>query len=104
MSATTRCLADTWERLRLGAPPRLGPTGELALSLASRWNPDDMVAILTAYLGEAGTDGRYPFCVVGGYVSTVLKWNDFDIKWRRILKKNEVPYFHTMEYNANTPP
>jgi hypothetical protein len=97
-------MRDKWELLRIGAPFSLTPTSELAISIAHRWNPADMVTVLTSYLDEAGTDGRYPFVVVAGYVSTVLKWHDFDKKWNKTLRKKGLDYFHAMDCKPHKPP
>lgn len=99
-----RRLAEVWELARLGAPLRIGPTGELALALYHRWKPSELFVILTAYLDEAGTDGRHGFVVVGGWVSTVLKWNDFDLRWRKLLGKKGLSYFHAMDYKPDREP
>lgn len=98
-----RRIADCWELVRVGAPLSVGPTGELALALFHRWEPDCLFMILTFYGDEAGTDGSYPFVMVGGYVSTVAKWNDFDKRWRKLLKKNGLKRFHAMDFPKERP-
>jgi len=60
--------------------------------------------ILTAHFDEAGTDGSFPFVVVGGLVAPVLKWSDFDRRWRKWMVKNGVHAFHALEFRANDPP
>jgi hypothetical protein len=53
--------------------------------------------IVTAYIDESGTHGG-EFVIVGGVVSTVAKWNDFDRLWRKLLARHGVPYFHGVEF------
>lgn len=39
-----------------------------------------------------------PVTVVGGYLATVEEWVQFDIDWRLLLAKENLPYFHMKEF------
>ena len=40
--------------------------------------------------------------VVGGLLSTVEEWEQFEISWRLTLAKFDVPYFHMREFNSHS--
>lgn len=42
--------------------------------------------------------------VVSGYLSTAGKWESFEIDWRLLLAKENVPYFHMKEFTVSTGP
>ena len=46
---------------------------------------EKLMTILTAYFDESGTDGRSPIVAVGGYISTVELWEDFQREWKRLM-------------------
>jgi hypothetical protein len=62
------------ERLMLGAPLRLGPTGELALSLGGKWDRDAVFALVNVYMDEAGTHGSSPHLIMGALVGRLGQW------------------------------
>lgn len=47
---------------------------------------EKLMVMLTVYADESGTDGRSPIVAVGGYVSEVPQWDDFQKAW------NEMPW------------
>lgn len=93
-------IADAVERLRIGAPPVVGPTGELAYALSLHWRRD-IFMIISARMDEAGTDGRSECLTMGGFVATIPQWNDFDRGWRKRLKRAGLDDFHAIEFWGN---
>lgn len=53
--------------------------------------------IVTAYLDESCTHNESEIFVVAGYVGHAAQWRKFDKKWKRLLAKYELPYFHAKE-------
>jgi Protein of unknown function (DUF3800) len=88
---------DAVELVRLGAPPVVGPTGELAYVTSARWRRDAFM-ILSARIDEAGTDGRSPCITMGGFVGSIPGWNAFDHSWRKQLRRANLSYFHASEF------
>lgn len=68
-------------------------TEELSLAVFHDRDPDRLFVILTTYIDESGTHGE-PTMILGGRVAALGQWIDFDKKWKRLLKKEEIPYFH----------
>ena len=53
--------------------------------------------ILTAYLDEAGThDDR--IMTLGGYVGHAGQWKRFEKRWAKLLRDNDLSYFHTKPF------
>ncbi len=52
----------------------------------------------TAYFDASKPKTRM---MVAGFVSTLAEWAQFEIAWRLILAKHDVPYFHMKEFNAH---
>jgi hypothetical protein len=52
--------------------------------------PTDVVAVLSAYFDESGTDASKPAVAVGCYVATVAQWNCFKADWRRLRRRSGV--------------
>lgn len=59
-----------------------------------------VVAMLTAYFDESGTDERSPAVAMGGYVSTGELWNEFQLEWEAMLSKHRIKEFHTTDLMA----
>jgi hypothetical protein len=70
----------------------------LALVLGGRWKPRELFVILKAFVDEAGTDGRSPCIVMGGFVGKLSRWNDFDKAWNKQLRRHNMTYFHASEF------
>src|SRR5579872_4678568 len=58
------------------------------------------VAMYSAYFDASGTK-RTPVLTLGGFVSTVAKWERFEKQWARILKANDVSFFHMTEFASS---
>ncbi len=58
---------------------------------------EKLMVMLTAYLDESGKDGRTPVFAVGGYVSSVEDWNNFQIEWEDFRTKNGIEAFHSTD-------
>jgi hypothetical protein len=59
--------------------------------------------LLTCYLDEAGGE-RQLFTVVGGWISTVALWDQFEIDWKLMLASYKVPYLHMKEFSQSKGP
>src|SRR5437868_5022689 len=55
------------------------------------------MVMLTAYFDESGTDGRSPIVAVGGHLSTVERWEAFQLEWKGFLQNNGVQTFHATD-------
>lgn len=62
-----------------------------------------MVTAQTVYLDEAGGEDE-GFTVVCGWISTVARWERFEIDWKLLLASNNLPYFHMKEFSQSTGP
>jgi hypothetical protein len=91
---------DERERQILGAPRTIGPTARIGLSLACRWRPRDVFVTVNVYIDESGTHGQSAFMILAGWVGTLGQWNHFDIRWRRLLRRNRIAYFHAKELES----
>lgn len=83
-------------------PHDLGALGSRALSVFHDWNPHRLFVIITVYMDESGTHTDSPVMVLGGRVAKLGQWIDFDHKWRRLLKRYDLPYFHGTEFRSRT--
>src|SRR5216684_7649509 len=48
-------------------------------------------AMISAYLDESGVHDGAAVCVIAGYFGGVGQWRKFEILWRKILAKADVP-------------
>ena len=53
-------------------------------------------------LDESGTDGRSPYAILAGAVSTIDGWGDLEAAWARMLANAKVSAFHTKEFNGRS--
>ncbi len=75
---------------------RYGSFDHLIAALALQ--PDQLMAIFTAYFDESGTPHDSRFVVVAGYLAAVGAWRRFNARWGAVLAAYKVPYFHMREY------
>jgi hypothetical protein len=61
-------------------------------------------SMLKAYFDESGIHGGAPICVVAGFVATSKCCNDLSWKWRVLLDKYELDFFHAREYAKRSGP
>jgi hypothetical protein len=54
--------------------------------------------IVITYVDEAGTHGAAPHMVMGALVGRLGQWAYFDKKWRKMLRRNGIAYFHSKEW------
>jgi hypothetical protein len=85
------------ERVRLGAPLWVGPTGEVALTTQFCWKPRTLFMLLTMQLDEANTHDEAEIMVMGGWLGRLGQWNRFDHKWKKALRKSGLDHFHAQE-------
>jgi hypothetical protein len=66
------------------------------------YNAYNLVTVFSGYTSyfDASGSGDGSEMVVGGFVSTVEEWEQFEISWKLTLAKFDVPYFHMKEFNA----
>ena len=86
------------EYFRLGGPLCVGPTGEIGLFFAGRWDERSVFVQLITKLDEAGTHGDSNYMTMGGYIARLNEWNRFDHKWKKALRKARLDYFHVKEH------
>lgn len=70
------------------------PLGRLAISLKPGNPAGTIFMIFTAYYDESGTHGDSPITVLAGFVGNANDWVDFEIEWRKILKKYNITHVH----------
>jgi hypothetical protein len=79
---------------RVVIPRHPSPTASLVLALFHRWEPERVFVIVTVYIDESGTHGS-PVTILAGWVGRLGQWTQFDLRWRRLLKHNNLTYFHS---------
>ena len=60
--------------------------------------------IVVTYIDEAGTHGTAPHMVMGALVGRLGQWAYFDKKWRKMLRRNGITYFHSKEWKHKQGP
>jgi hypothetical protein len=60
--------------------------------------------IVVTYIDEAGTHGSAPHMVMGALVGRLGQWHSFDKKWRKMLRRNGITYFHSKEWKHKQGP
>ena len=55
------------------------------------------IVLWEAYFDESGDDGGFPIMTVGGYLVKPSNARRLERKWRRLLRKYKLPYFHMVE-------
>lgn len=74
------------------------------------WGPDHRVnaerilVIVTTYIDEAGTHGNAPHMIMGALVGRLGQWAYFDKKWRKMLRRNSIGYFHSKKLKHSDGP
>jgi len=58
---------------------------------------DDLVEFIEAYFDESGSHNESPVLCVAGYVFETKQCMSFDLKWKGILAKYRLPYFHMVD-------
>ena len=51
--------------------------------------------IVDTHIDESGTHGSSPHLIMGGIVGRLGQWADFDKLWRRMLRQEDIEYYHT---------
>jgi hypothetical protein len=62
-----------------------------------------MVTSFTSYF-DAGGGEDHGFIVVNGWLSTLSKWDSFEVDWRLLLASYNLPYFHMKHFSQSTGP
>jgi Protein of unknown function (DUF3800) len=85
----------------VGAPIHPGPTAQLSLSLWHSWKPDSLFVIVAdVHIDESGTHDC-PYLIMGGVVARNGQWQEHDKRFRSLLKRNSLTYFHAKEMRHN---
>jgi len=58
------------------------------------------MAMLTAHFDESGKNEESRILLVGGYLSTVERWEDFQEEWRQFLIEERIKKYHTTDILA----
>jgi hypothetical protein len=61
---------------------------------------EKVMAMLTAHFDESGKDGKSPILLVGGYLSTVERWEEFQREWQQFLIDEHIEKYHTTDILA----
>jgi hypothetical protein len=75
-------------------------TARLARLLYPSWHKERSLAVLKnlTFCGdETGIDKESKICAVTGLIGTESMWRKFDDRWNKIIKGNNIPYFHANE-------
>jgi Protein of unknown function (DUF3800) len=51
--------------------------------------------IVDTYIDESGTHGSSPHLIMGGLVGKLGQWTYFDKRWGKMLRREEIPFYHT---------
>lgn len=76
------------------------PIGRLLISSRPRREAPTLMKII-AYIDESGTHGSSKLIILGGYVARLGQWATFDQKFRRVLKRSGLTYYHSKEMRAH---
>ena len=63
---------------------------------------DDLVVIFSTHLDETGTDGRSPYIIVAGAVSTLQNWEKLEDSWGNLLARSGVSAYHWQEFDSGS--
>lgn len=77
--------------------------GNLSLALYHTWQRDQIWVQVTVYIDESGTHDA-EVMILAGLVGRLGQWVTFDQKWKRLLKSEELPYFHLKKFKHDQPP
>lgn len=58
---------------------------------------NNAVAVIQAYFDESGTHDGSPAMCVAGYIYDGKRCADMDVKWRSVLSRYGLPYFHMVD-------
>ncbi len=84
-------------------PAQPGSVGRLSLALTHTWQQDQIWVEVTTYIDESGTHGA-EVMTIGGLVGRLGQWRQFDLKWNKLLRNEEIPYFHLRKFKHDQPP
>jgi hypothetical protein len=64
-------------------------------------NAEEPFVIVIVYMDESGTHASSEKMTIGGLVGRPDQWNYFDRRWEKMLKKRNIPYFHSKSLMEN---
>lgn len=67
------------------------------------YDKSNLFGMFTCYFDASGGVDRGR-TIVAGFIGQVSQWELFDVDWRLLLAKYEVPYFHMKEFAHSTGP
>lgn len=96
------CLTEK-ERRVLRAPVEIDGFGMLVLTLFDRWDRNAVFVLVTAYVDESGTGGQ-PRVMLGALVARAHRWHAFNYQWKKLLKREKIPFSHIVAMENKEPP
>ncbi|MGE8940644.1 DUF3800 domain-containing protein [Leptospira interrogans] len=73
--------------------------GLLLAPIGENDGPDQVIAVLRAYLDDSGTNKQSPIVVMGGYVASLRDWRRFESRARRIFRREGVDLLHAKDFH-----
>jgi hypothetical protein len=60
----------------------------------------------SAYMDASGKPEHGPeeWCIVAGFISTVHRWDDFEVRWNKLLLAHSIPHLQMSALHARKPP
>jgi hypothetical protein len=95
---------ENWEAIAVSATIPASKTSEIERWAFSFWlnshSGKNMVIALSGYSAYFDASMNKPLdeMVVAGYLSTVEEWAQFEISWKLVLAKHDVPFFKMSEF------
>ncbi len=81
----------------------MAPVRQMLYELFGRhFGVNELVAIFSVRLDEAGTDGRSPYTAVAGAVASIQQWESLEKAWERLLARRQVRAFHFKEFQQRS--
>lgn len=78
------------------------PLEHIARSIwLTRYSAENLFGMFTSYF-DASIAHKEGVTIVAGWLSTIAEWEQFDIDWRLLLARYDVPYFHMNEFAHST--
>lgn len=78
------------------------PFNHLLYSINAR-RPDKLFGMFTCYFDESG-GSDHGFIAVCGFIASVERWQAFEVAWREMLVKYDLPYLHMKEFAHSNGP
>lgn len=68
------------------------------ISATTKDRKQSLILMLSAYFDESGTDQKkHKLLTLAGYLSTVERWEKFDVEWQALLNSEGLKYSHAVD-------